>query len=302
MKNFRKLMTVSLTIIMVFVLSANVFAASNYVDNNAKYTLKVFADPIVEGTSEITVGFGIVDATGDDIELVGNADSEIVISCNFPNGVAGFVSDEVENKLDGVTIVDEDTYTDNYDGVDYFSYKVKIPAGTNFTITPDTVICAVKLKLVDNITEGTYKFTHDEQASSIAGHNATYNTVVTNYLAQPEEFDGFKVVAATPIEPEAPVIENTKDVKGDSVEKDNVVYTNIYNLAYTATPVKGVGISEVGIKYHKDNLAAEDVKTLKKSVENIEGGATITFKAAILGVAADTDIVVEPYTLYDFVK
>ena len=301
MKNFRKLMTVSLTIIMVFVLSANVFAASNHVDNNAKYTLKVFADPIVEGTSEITVGFGIVDATGDDIELVGNADSEIVISCNFPNGVAGFVSDEVENKLDGVTIVDENTYTDNYEGVDYFSYKVKIPAGTNFTITPDTIICAVKLKLVDNITEGTYKFTHDEHASSIAGHNATYKTVLTNYLAQPEEFDGFKVVAATPVEPEAPVIENTKDEKGASVEKDNVVYTNIYNLAYTAKAASNVGISEIGIKYHKSDVNAADALKINKPVD-ISGGATVTFKAAILGVAKDTPIVVEPYTVYDFVK
>lgn len=104
----------------------------------------------------------------------------------------------------------------------------------------------------------------------------------------------------TPVEPEKPVI-TKNETKGATIETEDTIYTNIFKGEYSATPVEGVGISEIGIKYHNTDVTASDAVTLKKNV-TIEGGATVNFKAAILGVAADTELVVEPYTVYDFAK
>lgn len=102
-------------------------------------------------------------------------------------------------------------------------------------------------------------------------------------------------------DPEKPVITTVAEEKGATIETEDTIYTNIFKGEYSATPVEGVGISEIGIKYHNTDVTAGDAVTLKKNV-TIVGGATVNFKAAILGVAADTELVVEPYTVYDFAK
>ena len=102
-------------------------------------------------------------------------------------------------------------------------------------------------------------------------------------------------------DPTKPVITTVAEEKGATIETEDTIYTNIFKGEYSATPVEGVGISEIGIKYHNTDVTAGDAVTLKKNV-TIEGGATVNFKAAILGVAADTELVVEPYTVYDFAK
>ena len=107
------------------------------------------------------------------------------------------------------------------------------------------------------------------------------------------------ITTSTP-EPEKPVIAKNEK-KGATIETEDTIYTNIFKGEYSATPAEGVGISEIGIKYHNTDVTASDAVTLKKNV-TIEGGATVNFKAAILGVAADTELVVEPYTVYDFAK
>lgn len=108
------------------------------------------------------------------------------------------------------------------------------------------------------------------------------------------------ITTSTP-DPEKPVITTVAEEKGATIETEDTIYTNIFKGEYSATPVEGVGISEIGIKYHNTDVTASDAVTLKKNV-TIEGGATVNFKAAILGVAADTELVVEPYTVYDFAK
>lgn len=107
------------------------------------------------------------------------------------------------------------------------------------------------------------------------------------------------ITTSTP-EPEKPVI-TKNETKGATIETGDAIYTNIFKGEYTATPAEGVGISEIGIKYHNTDVTASDAVTLKKNV-TIEGGATVNFKAAILGVAADTELVVEPYTVYAFAE
>lgn len=101
-------------------------------------------------------------------------------------------------------------------------------------------------------------------------------------------------------EPEKPVI-TKNETKGATVETETTIYTNIFKGEYTATPAEGVGISEIGIKYHKTDVNDSNAAKLSKTVE-IKGGATVKFKAAILGVAADTELVVEPYTVYAFAE
>lgn len=109
-----------------------------------------------------------------------------------------------------------------------------------------------------------------------------------------------KIVKAAAPTPEKPVI-TKNETKGATIETEDTIYTNIFKGEYTATPAEGVGISEIGIKYHKTDVNDSNAAKLSKTVE-IKGGATVKFKAAILGVAADTELVVEPYTVYAFAE
>ncbi len=101
-------------------------------------------------------------------------------------------------------------------------------------------------------------------------------------------------------EPEKPVIAKNEK-KGATIESEDTIYTNIFKGEYSAKAASNVVISEIGIKYHATDVNDAKAEKLSKAV-SVEGGAAVNFKAAILGVAADTELVVEPYTVYAFAK
>lgn len=240
----------------------------------------------------------------------------MISSFAFADGQAGFALNQIEyNNEDTITLTVTSTATTealgmysanlNYNAAAFspksVTGKLVIASGTTYitvmddsgaALTKDAVIGTVTFNVIDKEKAVGSEFYFD-QAIIYASDWAT------------DLFDGsdgkMTVKAATPVTPEKPVITTVAEEKGATIETDDTIYTNIFKGEYSATPVAGVGISEIGIKYHKTDVTAGDAVTLKKNV-TIEGGATVNFKAAILGVAADTELVVEPYTVYDFAK
>lgn len=225
-----------------------------------------------------TVAFAANEFVANDIEYSGTGNIEVAFDSSYGDGYAL-----------GATMKYN---TDKFDYVSSNSELIKYSA-RNKRVN----IVGAKLGAGDFVVTLAPKADID-----VNGEKITFSSVKVTLDGTPVYATDSVVVTITTStpEPEKPVI-TKNETKGATIETEDTIYTNIFKGEYSATLVEGVGISEIGIKYHNTDVTASDAVTLKKNV-TIEGGATVNFKAAILGVAADTELVVEPYTVYAFAK
>lgn len=224
----------------------------------------------------LTVAFAADTLTVNDIEYSGSGNIVVTISSSYSS----------EYELGGQMTFDTtklEFVESNSTGVRFFRGSVRIVGaalGSDITIT---------LKpLVDDINDVQIKLNDLNISNTKTGviQEEIGNKIVT-------------ITTSTP-EPEKPVI-TKNETKGATVETETTIYTNIFKGEYSAKAASNVVISEIGIKYHATDVNDAKAEKLSKAV-SVEGGATVNFKAAILGVAADTELVVEPYTVYAFAK
>lgn len=157
-------------------------------------------------------------------------------------------------------------------------------------ITKGMVMATIKLKLKKNLTTTadfesakitllngkTFKHNVDGVATSLPTSGTLSFTKKTASKTEPSITAGAGEKGATITVP--------------SALYGSTTYKNVYTNSYTVTP-GDYKVTGVHVDYHPTDITASDKKTLSKTGLNIEGEGTYTFKIAIVGVGADTEIV-----------
>lgn len=277
MKKLRIFLAVIVVLTMVFTVVS------------ADETAVVFGDSTGKA---LTDAITIDGKTGDTITftLLSNVETEIRKASNFSIAYDPTVWEIDKAQCSTASDLAEGTVSPN---TAKKQVSIKVSKTSNVNVTSGKLLATINAKLLKDLTT-----TDDFDSAKISFVTGKTYYDVTNSVALTNS--GTLTVAKKAVEPEKPVI-TKNETKGATIETEDTIYTNIFKGEYSAKAASNVVISEIGIKYHATDVNDAKAEKLSKAV-SVEGGATVNFKAAILGVAADTELVVEPYTVYAFAK
>lgn len=292
MKNFKRLMAVVMTVVMLCALSTVAFAAST-IDESATYTFEVKTDKTEYAPGDDMYVSVYVYGPESSFQIESDTSSALIYGFKVPSDLV-----DMTGMLNGRgNALASGNITKNYDllaakgsyqdagSVKAITENISVNDEESYApavITKDTAVATYKFKVSSAIT-ATTSFNITVMADNIAAVDSYTGVQMKSVQAKDATVT---VKVATPEPPAEPTVD-TDAAEGYTtvIGTNGTIYNNVWVGEYSATPETGAALTSMTVSF-KDGAKVFDVADYK----TVEGEATLEFSIALIGVPTSENL------------